>query len=199
MNSKFRNLKRYVLRKDGRVGLRALARRYRLAPCTVSRYLNRNEIKLAPRRFLWEDWSNARGKEQAQKCRRALALFLLDLNREQIERLLGIKSETLSKYIRCLCDPTSEAFPSLRATLDKAYGMEDHLDVVADWIKMSSLGLPISTAAITRAVKKAEPTREFFVRKLRQILRRPLQHGGAFVRVAGRDGGLVKLRLPSVN
>src|SRR5262249_35978314 len=75
---------------------------------------------------------------------------------------------------------------------------EDQLDDVADWIKISPLGLPISTAAITRAVKNAEPTREFFVRKLRQILRRPLQHGGAFVRVAGRDGRLVKLRLPSV-
>src|SRR5262252_5646740 len=83
MNSKLRNLKRYVLRKDSRVGLRALARRYELAPCTVSRYLNRNKIKLAPRRFPWEDWSNTRGKEQAQKCRRALALFLLGLNRQQ--------------------------------------------------------------------------------------------------------------------
>lgn len=75
--------------------------------------------------------------------------------------------------------------------------MEDQLDLVANWIKVSSThGLPTSPAGIVQAVKSAEPTREFFVRKLRQILRKPLQHGGAFVRVAGRDGRLVKLRLP---
>src|SRR5262245_52142824 len=96
---RWRMIKRYVERKQGRVGVNELARCFKLAPSNVSRGLKQRKIGLEPTRFPWETVKNSKRGLQAKK---ALALYFLGLNPAQIERLLPIKAETVRNYILAL-------------------------------------------------------------------------------------------------
>jgi hypothetical protein len=199
---------RYIQRKEGRVRVGQVARRFKLAPSNVSRGLRRRGISLQPTAFPWAAGSKPNRPEQVQKCRQALALYFLGLNPHKIERLLPIKSGTIRSYLRALtteagprgpqlpwmsCD---EALASLTKELEKAYGLGEHVENVIDYNDSRSRWFSADASAFRRAFRGYEPLPAFLMRKLRQILRTKVCRHGRFFQVAGRDGRLVKVRAP---
>jgi hypothetical protein len=201
----WRSIERYVRRKQGRVRVRQLARRFKLAPSNVSRGLRRRGISLAPTAFPWETSSHPNRQEQVQKCRQVLALYFLGLNRNQIEQLLPIKSETVRSYIlaltlevrnpetqpyRLFCD---DALESLAKQLDKAYGLGDH--VRDSYLALGRDLFSADASAFLRQFRRFEPPPAVLMRKLRQILGTRVYRHGQFLHVVGRKGRLVRVRV----
>ena len=71
----WRSIERYIQHKAGRVGVRQLARRFKLAASNVSRGLKARKIKLVRTINAWEAVSQPKRPKQARKRRQALAHF----------------------------------------------------------------------------------------------------------------------------
>ena len=139
---RWRSIERYIQHKAGRVGVRQLARRFKLVASNVSRGLRARKIKLVRTINAWEAVSQPKRPKQARKRRQALALFFLGQNRQKIERLLPIKSETVRDDIlelTFLAEPPEnpnrrmfreDAVEALTQELEKAYGLGHHVEEV---------------------------------------------------------------------
>jgi hypothetical protein len=204
---RWRSIARYIRRKKGRVRVSQLAQRFKLARSNVSRGLKRRVISLDPPAFPWEAGSKPKRPEPVQKCRPALALYFLGLNRHQIEQLLPVKSKTLRRYIIALTiegpHPGSKRYrmfredaqESLAQALEKAYGLGDHVGDVFRYLEC--LGFNYFSAGpseFLREFRRYEPLPAFLMRKLRQILRTKVRRHGPFIHIAGRNDRLVKVR-----
>ena len=137
-----------------------------------------------------------------------MALIFLGLNRDQIEHLLGIKSETLKKYLLKLlmevpdgearagqkkCIFNSDRWDDLARTLGKKYQLkelvlylpvqiENFSDAVVDAEKLMSL---------LKAQIKENP--EFVARKIENILGRTVKIKDGFIVLRGHKNKIVKI------
>jgi hypothetical protein len=204
----WRKIERHIKGKDERVRVRPLARRFGLAPSNVSRGLRRRKIHPKPTGYPWEAASNHKGKAQVQKCRKSLALYFLGLNREQIERLVPIKSETLKGYLLALTFEVSgpetqpyrmfheDAPDSLARELDKAYGLGDH---VREFFEQQPNLFAPDPSEFLRQLRRYEPPPAVLVRKLRQILRSDVRRHGLEIHLMGRNGRRVRVQTLAPN
>jgi len=145
---------------------------------------------------------------QAEKCRRALALYFLGFIRPQIKRLLPIKSETVRSYILAFTvevrDPGTrpyrmlgeDALESLAQELEKAYGLGDLVREVIPWNCWESDQFSAGTSAFLRQFRPFAPPPVLLMRKLGQILRTQVRRPGPFILLMGRNGRRVRLRAP---
>jgi len=182
------------------LGVSAIAKKAGCSPTTVSRYLNRAG-KVLPK----SETANTVSKE---KLDQAMALIFLGLNRDQIEHLLGIKSETLKKYLLKLlmevpdgearagqkkCIFNSDRWDDLARTLGKKYQLKEFVlylpvqienfsDAVVDAEKLMSL---------LKAQIKENP--EFVARKIENILGRTVKIKDGFIVLRGHKNKIVKI------
>lgn len=136
---RWKKIEGYIQVNAGDVRVGNLAHRFKLSASNVSRGLERRCIVLNPNGPRWDTSSNPERKERVEKRRKALALYLLGLSREQIEGLLPIKSETLRGYILALTREVrysrsqlyrlfnDNALKSLPIELQKHYGLGEHV------------------------------------------------------------------------
>ena len=86
----WKTIEAYARKQDGRVSPAELARRFGPHRATISRHFKAKNIPL--------EIGRAR-KRVSARIVEGLALFFLGFNREQIKRLVGVKSETLAKHL----------------------------------------------------------------------------------------------------
>jgi hypothetical protein len=206
---RWRNIERYIQRKDGRVRFSWLAHRFGLAPSNVIRGLRRRKIELESAPFPWETLSQPDHPEQVQKCRQALALYFLAMTRNQIRRCMPIKSETVRSYILALTIEvrlsgslpyrmfSDDAVKSLTKELERAYGLGDRVeDVFKTLVFNRGDYFSADANAFLRKFCRRPPPLALLMRKLRQILKTRVCRHRLTIQVVGRNGRLVKVRIP---
>ena len=193
----WRSIERYIQHKAGRVGVRQLARRFKLAASNVSRGLKARKIKLVRTINAWEAVSQPKRPKQARKRRQAPGTLFLGLNRQKIERLLPIKSETVRRYILALTflaeppeNPNRRIFheyagEDLTQELEKAYGLGEHVEEV--FLRQGRICFAADVREFFRQFRAYAPKPEQLVEKLRLILRTKV-HLGPPIQIRGRDG-----------
>ena len=198
----WRSIERYVELKAGRVGVRQLARRFKLAASNVSRGLRARTIVLVTTIYDWEAGSQPIRRKQARKRRQALALYFLGVCRQKIERLLPIKSETVRRYILKLThlanppeNPKCRIFredllTALTQELEEAYGLGD--DVAYVFRRLEGDAFPNDEREFFRQLRGYVPMAESLAGKLCQILGAKVRPGPP-IQIRGRDGRMVKV------
>ncbi len=199
---RWHTIKAYIERRQGRITVNELARRYRLAPSNVSRGLRQRKIHLEPL-FPWE---RTKGGSLAKQ---ALALYFLSLKPAQIEQKLPIKAETVTKYVLALTTLTAKGPPggqqyrmfseyaveSLRDALEKTYGLGDHFERVI--LSQGHDYFSVDPGQFLRELRRpCLETPEFLRRKLGRVLKTDnVRRVGNAIHILGRNGRLVKVPL----
>lgn len=88
------------------------------------------------------------------------------------------------------------ALESLAEHLERSYGLGDHLAVVAIRCSMERYSLDPSEflREAFSHLRVCEPSPDFLIRKLRQILKTSVYRHGSFIYVVGRNASPVKIR-----
>lgn len=207
---RWRHIQRCVAENAGDIRVGDLARRFKLSPSNVSRGLKQRGIHLEPTGPRWDASSNPEREKRVEKRRKALALYLLGLNRQQIEGLLPIKSETLRNYILALTievrDPrgapyrlfADDAMESLTNELEKYYGLGEYLAEGRDAIDCLAIGhFSADSGEFLNQFQGYKPfSTAFLMRKLRQILGTNVFRRGRFILAKGWCNRQIKVRAP---
>ncbi len=208
---RWRSILKYVERKEGQVQVRHLARRFGLAPSSVSRGLRQRRVRLS--RFPWETGDDPKRGAQVKKCLRALALYFLGLSRGQVARLLQMKPQTLRKYLLALIraetetgkDGTQsgwtvrrEAVRSLIEVLEETYGVGGDVEEAFFNVESKECHYFATVADFLRECVAQKPPAPFLLRKLRQILGKKVRVHGLQMQVPGRKGETVNVRVESM-
>jgi hypothetical protein len=152
--------------------------------------------------YPWEAGSHPVGR--VQKRRQALALYSLSLTRHQIQQILGIKSRTVGSYLLALTIPAGStrmleehAEKSLVIALERAYGLGEHVE---EWFLRFPCPCFFADAGeFLRRFRGHEPTLHRMMWKLRRILKTPIRPQGRYFYLRGRNGCVVKVRVPRTN
>jgi hypothetical protein len=201
--------------RERRVGIRALARRFHVAPSTLSRGLRSRGVRLGAEpegAFPWECADNKRYL-RAAKCSKALALYFLGLNTNVIESLVGLKAQILGKYLLSLTvlgeDAAGRPYrtfsraaeESLVRALERAFGMGEIANSVFErWYCWKGDYFPAESTRFLAGLRnegpyERQPQEIVLRRKLRKILDATIERRGLFLCIKLKNGKEVRVRV----
>jgi hypothetical protein len=158
-------ISRIIRDAGGAISIRAIARQVKRNPSSVSRWLRSHPEARAgfaaelPRKGTPPKPLSSRPTGYSSKRIQALGLFFLGLNREKIEALTGVKSETVGSYLLGLTRTVDnhrlwndEEVTKLDSTLGMRFDMAEYVTE----IRIKWQVPPFQEAAFLKGIKQRE-------------------------------------------
>lgn len=185
-------IQRIIKQRKGRIGIRELARKVGRNPSSILRHLRRRGIKLA-------DSTDCVTPDRDKRRLQALALVFLGLSRDQVERLIGVKSETTRKYLLGLAPVQGalrvfddEKVREWDGLLEKNFGMPDSIFELRDGIGSHAQLNERDFLTSIRSLSKPDP--DFACDRLYKILKREVQLNGELFKTTDYKGQVFEFK-----